>query len=134
MGFKIPHKTARLVFEGDEFEGCEVNVSLEMTFAAQQHLDELKEAKDFETLMGFIAETAVTSWNLEDDDGKPLPVNVESFMAMPGWFGLAILNGWGAAIEKAGEVTAPLGKPSTNGSSPEEPNATMEASLSHQSS
>lgn len=134
MGFKIPHKTARLVFEGEEFEGCEVTVSLEMTFAAQQHLDELKEAKDFEMLMQFIVENAVTSWNLEDDAGKPLPINVASFMAMPGWFGMAILHGWGAALDKASDVTAPLGKPSPNGANSEEPNATMEASLSHQSS
>jgi len=134
MGFKIPHKTARLVFEGEEFEGCEVNVTLEMTFAQQEHLDELKAAKDFPTLMAFIADTAVTSWNLEDDDGEPMPINAESFMKMPGWFGLAILNGWGGALTTASEVTGPLELPSKNGGSSEEPNETMEASLARQSS
>ena len=120
MGFKVPRKTALLQFEGEEFEGCEIRVALDITFEASEFMGELqsstKERKNREALTFFV-ENCIISWNLEDDDGRELPLAGDTFLQLPGWFGLLIMNGWKQAIEKASEVSVPLDEPSTNGSS-----------------
>ena len=133
MGFKVPRKTALLQFEGEEFEGCEIRVALDLTFEAQLHMQELQETDDQRAILSQFADSALVSWNLEDESGKPIEVSTEAFLALPGWFGMLVLNGWGEAIQKAGEVSGPLGKPSTNGKTTEEPSAEMAVSLSSQS-
>ena len=52
----------------------------------------------------------------------------ESFMGMPGWFGLKVLNGWSQAMKQLSEVDVPLDEPSKNGSLSEEDAETMAAS------
>ena len=137
MGFKVPRKTARLVFEGEEFEGCEIVVALDITFEAQLHMQELRGSDDEDAgpdaqraILTLFAESALVSWNLEDDGGKPIDVTTEAFLQLPGWFGMLVLNGWGDAIKTASEVSAPLDKPSKNGSSSEEQSETMAAASS----
>ena len=134
MGFQVPRKTARLVFEGDEFEGLEIVCALDLSFAEQQTLKEMQASgdeasgEDQRKVLDFFAERCITSWNLEDKDGKTLPVSGDSFWQFPGWFGMKVLNGWAEAVKKASEVDAPLGEPSKNGSLSEEDAETMAAS------
>ena len=134
MGFQVPRKTARLVFEGDEFEGLEIVCALDLSFAEQQTLKEMQaqgaeaRGEDQRKVLDFFAERCITSWNLEDKDGKALPVSGESFWQFPGWFGMKVLNGWADAVKKASEVNGPLGEPSQNGSLSEEDAETMAAS------
>ena len=144
-GFKVPRKTARLQFEGEEFEGCEIILALDLTFGAQAHLAKLQAASEkaketdateadsteaTQQLMEFFSENCIQSWNLEDDDGKPLPLTSATFAAFPSWFGLLILNGWTAAVNEASEVSAPLDESSRNGRSSQEESELMEASSS----
>ena len=133
MGFQIPRKTARLKFEGDEFDGMEIVCAADLTFAEQQHLTNMREGVDDEgdllkELLTWFADRCIISWNLLDGDGKDLPVSGESFMGMPGWFGLKVLNGWSQAMKQLSEVDVPLDEPSKNGSLSEEDAETMAAS------
>ena len=133
MGFQIPRKTARLKFEGDEFDGMEIVCAADLTFAEQQHLTTMREGADDEgdllkELLTWFADRCIISWNLLDGDGKELPVSGESFMGMPGWFGLKVLNGWSQAMKQLSEVDAPLDEQSKNGSLSAEDAETMAAS------
>lgn len=146
MGFKVPRKTARVQFEGKEFEGCEILLALDLTFEASDHVDALqrevaavKEAGAEEAtaenapirrLMDFFADNCIVSWNLEDEEGVALPVTGASFVKFPSWFGLLILNHWKDAVEEASKVPAPLGDSSKNGQSSPEESETMEAASS----
>ena len=133
MGFQVPRKTARLQFEGDEFEGCEIVVALDVTFEASEHMNKLQNSEDemkFRELLGFFAENCIVEWNLEDSAGKALPVTADSFLQFPGWFGLLILNHWKAAIEEVSSVSAPLDDPSKNGSTSEGESVMTEAQSS----
>ena len=130
MGFKIPRKTARLVFEGEEFEGCEIIAALDITFAASEHMDELLAAKDSKGHLAFFAENVIISWNLEDAEGKPIPISGEALLQFPSWFALLIINGWKQAIDQVVGVSAPLVEPSPNGQPSEAPPEMTEASSS----
>ena len=132
-GFKIPHKTARLVFEGDEMDGCEVIVSLELSIEGQKHLDALKKGEDTDAVLKFFAGNCIASWNILTDEDEPMAITGEQLIKMPGWMSLLILNGWGAAVKEATDIPDPLEPPSKNGVSSEEPSATMEKSLASQS-
>ena len=72
MGFQVPRKTARLVFEGEEFEGLEIVCALDLSFAEQQTLKEMQaqgdeaSGEDQRKVLDFFAERCITSWNLED--------------------------------------------------------------------
>ena len=48
MGLQIPRKTARLKFDGDEFDGMEIVCAADLTFAEQQHLTNMREGIDDE--------------------------------------------------------------------------------------
>ena len=133
MGFQIPRKTARLQFEGEEFEGCEIVAALDLTFEASEHMDSLQKAEGegkFREMLGFFADNCIISWNLTDADDNELPVSGESFLKFPGWFGLLVINGWKQAVEEVSTVNAPLPEPSKNGESSEEPSAMTEAQSS----
>ena len=152
MGVQVPRKPARRQFEGDEFEGCEITVALDVTFEASEHMNRLQRAAmpnteegtetsapedtqmKFRELLGFFAENCIVSWNLEDAEGNKLPVSGESFLKFPGWFGLLVINHWKAAIEEVSSVKPPLDDPSKNGSTSEGESVMTEAKSSALSS
>ncbi len=127
MGFQIPRKTAQIQFEGDEFSNCEIKVALDLTFEATDHMDELQKKGDQKASISFFTENCILSWNLVGEKGEALPISVESFYAFPGWFALAVMNGYAAAVKKAAGVSGPLGGQSKNGASSEEQSAMTEA-------
>ncbi len=127
MGFQVPRKTARLKFEGSEFDGCEIVVGLDLSLGASDHMTELQASEDSKKMVSFFAENCIVSWNLEGADGKALPIESSSLLGLPAWFTLLILNGWTAAVKEASEVTAPLDEPSKNGSGSEEASVMTEA-------
>jgi hypothetical protein len=80
-------------------------------------ITELSDAKDFtpeiaKELLANFAEVLV-SWNLEAEDGTPVPCTAAGLLGEDFDFVMEILNGWMDAV--AG-VSAPLAQPSTGGS------------------
>lgn len=66
-----------------------------------------------ETVIGLMADY-VTEWNLEDDDGKPVPPTAESLLDQDLDLVLAVLTQWTTAI---GGVAPPLPSSSNGGGS-----------------
>lgn len=124
MGYKRNPKVYHLKFEG-EYDGLEVMVrSLSMGQLIQARGGGSGDGKDGTgELVELLAERLV-SWNLEDEDGQPVPPTLEAIKGEDNDLIFAIINHWTDAI---GGVKAPLpegspaGEPSQVASIPMEP-------------
>lgn len=101
MGYRRQPTVYRLVFK--EYEGLEVtarSVSVEellkITGVASQ-MTSRPDDKQVGELFGFFASRLV-SWNLEDEDGKPVPATLKGLMGEELGFMLNIIQAWVRAI------------------------------------
>lgn len=122
MGFKVPRRTAVLVFDGD-YEGaeiyCRLDVNTETFFAISRLQNDAAEGDDeskIRAALGFFVDHIATGWNLEDDDGVEMPLTADSLMTLPANLSLAIIPKW---KEAAAGVSAPLDETSPNGDTSE---------------
>lgn len=113
MGFTIPKKTALLRFEGTDYDGAEVTLRLDVPMSFAFEMQDLGEQEKYQESYGLFCERVLISWNLEDDNGIPIPPNLDGLMQLPAQFPLLILNRWTEAVM---EVPSPLGETSRNGS------------------
>lgn len=118
MGYRRKPKVYNLKFQGEEFEGLEVRAkSVDVgRFITLNRLitggkPDAEDVDSVTTLFEGFAE-ALLSWNLEDDDGKPVPATLEGLWLQDVDFGLEIIFAWVNAI---GAVSAPLGNGSSGG-------------------
>ena len=115
MGFRLPLRTARLVFEGD-FAGAEVRIRLDQPLGALLQAQRLQSAQDIEGLCEFLA-GLVLEWNLEDDAG-PLPATAAGLLRCTTVFVNLLIDEW---LKAQTGVPAPLGGNSLNGARSVEP-------------
>lgn len=111
MGFKLPRRTAVLTFEGGDFAGAEVRVRLDLSIAEFIGLNDRLNAGDFGECPVILARL-LESWNLERDDGSPLPAEAEGVGELPLAFVVEILR---QLIRAQVQPAAPLEGPSSNG-------------------
>ena len=119
-GFAVPNRTARLVFEGDEYEGCEVVVSLNVSFAELEYFERDASEKSNVDILRHFGDSFLISWNYQGEDG-PLPANGEGMLALPYWFAVLVLMKWREAVAMQMGVPGPLGEQSKNGATSPEP-------------
>lgn len=116
MGFKEPVRTGKLVFEGTDYDGaivrCRLNVPMS-TFFSMQRVAESDDTSQVETILEEFGTDILSEWNVEDQDGTPLPATGEGFKRISPTFSIMILRGWVKAVT---QVPDPLGAPSANGS------------------
>ena len=93
MGFKLPQRKANLVFEGGDFEGAEVKVTLDQPLGMLIEAQALQESNDVNGLCRFIAGILV-SWNLEDKDDKPIPATEKGLHEVYPAFVDALVTAW----------------------------------------
>jgi hypothetical protein len=119
MGYKRP--TLKLVFEDEEFEGLEVKarrLSINDVFRVAELADlgvnGLRDNKEqLAELLDLVA-GVLTSWNLEDEDGVPVPRTGAGL----GGQDLAFVTALAGALSNASaSVPRPL-EPSSNGGQP----------------
>lgn len=130
MGYRVERRTARLRLE-EPFEGAElvcrldINTELYMRIAP---LIERSQGQPTGELVGLFAEQIIESWNLEDAQGAPLPIQAETILReLPAALVGQIMAGWQAAMDTEVSVAAPLGPPSSApGTSGPAPSAPME--------
>lgn len=112
MGYKRNPKVYHLKFQ-DEYDGLEVMVrSLTMGQLIKARSGKGDDGKDgTEELVELLAERLV-SWNLEDENGTPVPPTLDAIRGEDNDLVFAIINHWTDAI---GGVKAPLPESSPSG-------------------
>jgi hypothetical protein len=100
-GFRREKPVYLLRFEDDQFDGLEVTAkSLPLgEFFALQRLQEKAndDADAAEQVVRKLSEVLV-SWNLEDDEGKPVPCEFSGVATLDLPFVLAIMSAWMEAV------------------------------------
>lgn len=116
MGYKVVRRTADINFASDHpFHGAEVKCRFDVdfdTFFEYQNLAESKDEGSLKRVLEQFGDNIIQSWNLEDEEGRALPVSGKSFLRQPIPLSTAILEAW---LEKMVELPAPLVSGSRNG-------------------
>lgn len=107
MGFNITGSSVRLDFgPGTLLEGATVKASADMRIrdflSLQRRISTMDDGslEEWEQVYQDFASTYLKSWDLEED-GEPIPTNVDGFMSLPFKVANEILQGWMTAIAGA---------------------------------
>ena len=104
-GFRLPEKTARITFEGTDYDGAEIRVLLSVTFGKFIALRESAQGEDQELMARLFGENVLMDWNLEDDAGQPIPANGEGMLEIPLSLAMLVVQHW---VEAVSGVSSPL--------------------------
>lgn len=124
-GYRPPRRVFRLRFEDGHHDGLVVRMR---TTSVGRALDLMRflvldtdgltpeDVAGFEGLFEGFAEVLV-EWNVEDDDGRPVPATLEGVRTQPIDFVMGILNVWFGATTTVSATdplaaTSPAGEPS----------------------
>jgi hypothetical protein len=115
-GYKPKFKTYKLFFADPEMDGLEVTARsipvgplLELSVTDPEQ-DPYKSVRHFAD--------ALVDWNIEDDDGNPVPANLEGLATLEIDFVLEVVRAWTQALT-AVRPPLPEGSPSGGTSAPE---------------
>lgn len=119
-GFRLGPKTARIVFEGTDYDGAEVVVRLSVPLGLALQFQDMTEVdmEDRSRLFDSFARIALVEWNLEEEDGEPVPCNAAGLASIPFDLANIVMTQWAEAI---GNLPGPLGVISVNGGTSVEP-------------
>ena len=113
MGFRMG-RTFELSFEGTDLDGAEVRFRSASIGQLEEYLTyDGGVAGEAEIVAGFLI-----SWNLEDENGEPLPATADGLLTLEEPAYKLILREW---LKATRGVTAPLDRRSSDGSSSPEP-------------
>lgn len=115
MGYKLPKTTALLVFENEDYKGAEIRVRLNVPVGI--YLDvllggDITVPGSATSALVEAALKLIVDWNLEDDNGKPVPLTLDGLTSH---VDLALLNLIVSEWAEASNPSAPLEQPSANG-------------------
>jgi hypothetical protein len=137
MGYRPPRPTFKLIFEDDgQFDGLVVRTTSPSLGALQQVLtlaDDQGNADQLTAMIALFAELLL-EWNVEDDEGAPVPPTVAGLQAQPAPFVMSLIKAWGEQMRESVQVPAPLDEPSTGGSLSGVPSLPMDQSSRSQAS
>ena len=108
-GFRLPERTARITFEGTDYDGAEIRVRLSVSFAQFIALRESAQGEDQERMARLFGETVLMDWNLEDPDGEPLLADGDGMLMIPLDLANLVVQHW---VEEVAGVRAPLSESS----------------------
>ena len=97
-GFRVPEKTARITFEGTDYDGAEIILRLSVTFAQFIALRESAQGDDQEVMARLFGETVLMEWNLDDADGNPIPANSDGMLSIPIQLTNLVVQHWVQAV------------------------------------
>ena len=112
-GFRIPDKIAVITFEGTDYDGAEIRAKLNVNF---KYFSEIQAAISEDSTNGLrVAELfgdhALIDWNLEDDEGDPVPANAEGMTMIPVELVNLMVGHWAEAVS---DIPDPLEKISSD--------------------
>lgn len=138
-GYRRQAKQLRLTFDGTELDGLEVlahSVPVGTIFdivelAAKADEMDAEGVRYMGELFGVFAD-ALVEWNMEEEDGTPIPATLEGIRSLDIGEALALIKAW---MQAAAGVSGPLDPGSTDGKPSEVLSLPMEpSSTSHPSS
>lgn len=109
MGYQRP--LLRLKFEDPEMAGLEV-VCKRPSVGQIELFDKTDRQLDEQLV---VLQTCLISWNLEDEDGNPVPITIEGLKSQDQPFLAALIDAWtGQAVKVPGPLgrSLPSGEPS----------------------
>tara|TARA_Y100000310_G_scaffold317160_1_gene369698 strand:- start:25 stop:423 length:399 start_codon:yes stop_codon:yes gene_type:complete len=112
-GFRVPSRTARLVFTDELYAGAEVVVSLSVPLGVAMDMRNRNTDEDPASVYTMFVTHGLESWNLENEEGGAIPVTVDGLESLPTDFVLLMISEW---VAKIGEVPSPLSEISNDGS------------------
>ena len=125
-GYRPATRTALLEFTGTEYAGAWVRCRLSLPLKKVLELQGFQET-DIRAAIELFGRDILMEWNLEGEDGQPLPATVEGLLEMDMAFVQCVIEQWVSAVA---QPPTPLAVPSGNGSMSGGPSApTAESSL-----
>lgn len=132
MGYKVPQKVYNLKFADDDeyarveakLKGVGMGKLLKIGKLVTTRPEDMVDVLENEVLRDFAA--ALISWNLEDEEGNPIPATLESLLdedLLPPSLVFSLVSNW---VEIMGNVAAPLKNSSTSGSTSQVASLPME--------
>ncbi|MGA5116848.1 hypothetical protein [Streptomyces pseudogriseolus] len=115
MGYTPPRKTYHLDFSGTDLHGLEVSLrSLNVGELADLMELQTKVEQDPRNAMDLFTLVAkkIVKWNVEDDDGNPVPSNLEGLREQDLSFVMALIKPW---VDAMASIPLPLEQNSTGG-------------------
>ena len=110
MGFKVPRRTAIVTFEeGHDYHGAEITLNLDVPLAFLFEFERVR-AQDPEASVRMFVESILAAWNVEDDNGDPVPATYEGARTQPPAFIRALMERW---VAEGTVAPAPLEQPSS---------------------
>lgn len=140
MGYSRKGTILQLVFEDPEMEGLVVQAKKPsmggmldtVSFQDLANIDPTRlspqDAKRLREMFEFFGAFLV-KWNLEDEDGTPIPCNIDGLLSQDAEFVLSIITAWLGVV---GNIATPLKEGSNNGQQSEVasiPTETLSANL-----
>ena len=104
-GFRIPDQTAHITFSGTDYDGAEIWVRLNVSFAHYIALREAAEGDDQAKMAELFGSEVLMEWNLEDASGEPVPATGDGMLQIPLSLAMLIVQHW---IEAVSAVPVPL--------------------------
>jgi hypothetical protein len=90
MGYKIPERRTDKVTFGPPWEGAEFVIRMDATIGTLEKFDYLREQQGEEfshadqiAYLKLFSEEILVSWNLEDENGEPIPPNLDGIKKLP---------------------------------------------------
>lgn len=112
MGYRPKKKIYTLAFEGEEYEGLEVKIR-GLNTGQVMDIDAARADGGDSAIVAMLQLMAeqLVEWNVEDDEGQPVPTTFEGVRSLDPDFNWAIIDAWQTA---AAGVKAPLDSDSTS--------------------
>lgn len=110
---KIVRRTAPIVFEGTAWDGTEMTCLLDVPMRVFFEFQRLSLAEDAESAYRKFGDEVLKGWNLEEDDGSPMPADGEHMLSLPPALSRMVISSW---MEAVAEVPGPLAAPSPDSS------------------
>ena len=104
QAFRIPKRTARLVFRND-YEGAEVVVRLDVPVGTFLEIQDLVAQEKQLLVFQIFGEQILDDWNVMTDEGKKIPADGTGMNAIPIDLANLILTQW---VEVAVQPSIPL--------------------------
>lgn len=114
MGYRVGQaqdKLATLAFKGD-YEGAEVKVRLNVPLGVFLEAEKVQRSNQWGDFLDYFVEHVIREWNMEDGEGKPIPVTREGLAQLPVDLLMRVITEWAQAV---GGLSGPLGSASSNG-------------------